>query len=239
MTEQAKSVGCEILYKKVLNVIKTAKWFNVFTYDDEFSSKSIIIALGTEKRKLNIAGEDKFIGRGVSYCATCDAAFFKEMDVGVIGGCDSAAHTALLLAKIAKKVYVIYRKSELRCQVKLYKQMQVNKKIEIINDSVPLEITGNGKVSGLVYDQGGKKQKLKIDGVFIEAGSVPSGYLVDKLKIQKDKQGFVIVNDKMETNVRGVFSSGDINSDSIKQALIAAASGATAAISANNYLKEN
>ena len=245
-SEQAKKLGCQIIFRKVLDLVKdeNKKKFIVKTASQEFSASSLILAVGTEKRKLNISGEESFVGRGVSYCATCDAAFFKDKIVCVIGGNDSAAHTAMLLAGIAKKVYIIYRKHDLRCQAKSYEEIKKCKRIEIITESVLVEIKGKEKVESVVYQKApngepsGEKKELKLDGIFIEAGSMPSNYLANRLGLKRDNEGFIIVNEKMQTNASGVFSAGGINSGAIRQVLTSSASGAEAAISAYNYLKE-
>jgi thioredoxin reductase (NADPH) len=238
--EQAKKFGCQIVLRKVLDIVskENGKEFVLKTGNFEFVCKTIILAVGTEKKKLNILGEENLVGRGVSYCATCDAAFYKEKIVCVVGGNDSAAHTALLLAEFAKKVYVIYRKHELRCQAKLYENVKRCKKIEIINDSVLAEIKGKDKVEEVIYSKENKEYSLKIDGVFIEAGSMPSSYLATKIGVKRDNEGFTIVDKDMRTNISGVFSAGDINSEITRQVLIAAASGAQAAISAYNHINE-
>ncbi len=238
MQKQAEKLGAEIAMKEVVNISKEKDLFSIQTKDNnKIEAKTIIISLGTEKRKLNIPGESGFLGKGISYCAICDSMFFRDKNVIVIGGNDSAAKAALLLAEKSKKVYISYRKDELRCEKFLLERIKKNAKIEIINNSVPLEIKGSKKVEAIMLEKGGKKEEIKVDGIFVEIGSIPTTNLAKKLKIELNDEGYIKVNDKMETNAEGVFAAGDITASPLKQIITAASQGAIAASSAYAYIK--
>jgi len=236
-SEQAEKFGAELLNAEVGDLKKDKTGFIIeITNGKVIHSKTIIVALGTEKRKLEIPGEEEFLGKGVSYCATCDANFFKNKVVGVIGGSDSAAKSAILLSKVAKKVYVFYRKSELRCQKVEKDKISKEKNIEIICNAVPVKIGGDNVVSEIEIKLNEKKKVIKLDGVFVEIGTSPVTAVVKKLGIKVDKEDYIIVNDNMETNVKGVFASGDAVKSKLKQVVVAAAQGAIAAKSAYDFV---
>jgi thioredoxin reductase (NADPH) len=235
--KQAEKLGTEFLNSVVVNIQKDKTGFIVELKNGKVvHSRTIIVALGTEKRKLNIPGEDEFVGRGVSYCATCDAAFFKGKEVVVIGGSNSAAKTALILSKMAKKVYILYRREELRCDEIDKKKIKEKKNIEVIYNAIPLKIVGNTVVKGLEINQKGKERKLRVAGVFVEIGSVPISGMVKKLGVKTDKEGYIIVDENMATNIKGVFAAGDTIKSKLKQIVVSAGQGALAAASAKDYL---
>ncbi|HIE41268.1 MAG TPA: hypothetical protein EYP80_01245 [Candidatus Aenigmarchaeota archaeon] len=198
---------------------------------------AIILALGTEKAKLNVEGEDKFIGKGISYCVTCDAPLFKDKIVAVVGGSNSAATSALLLAEHAKKVYIIYRKEEIRAEKVLVDRLK-EKGVEIITNSIVKKAEGDSVLRRIIIEQKGKENVLRIDGLFIEIGYIPSSSLVQNLGL-KMENNFVKVNERMETSIQGIFAAGDITTGSagLRQIVTACAEGAIAAISASKYLK--
>lgn len=237
--EQTERLNAEILEEEIVNVEKKDNFLIQTDKNQIFQAKSLIIALGTKKRKLNINGEEKFLGKGVSYCPICDAPFFIDKTVAVIGGRDSAAHTALLLAEKSKKVYIIYRREKLRAQPFLIEKVMQNKKIEIIYNSLPVEIKGNNLVESLIIDKKNKKQEIKLNGIFVEIGSIPSTNLIKKLKINLDKENYIQVKQDMSTNIPGVFAAGDITTTPLRQIVTAAAQGAIAASSAYAYLKNS
>jgi thioredoxin reductase (NADPH) len=237
-SEQAKKLGVEILQREIV-IIKKEKEFVVQTSrNEEFRSSSMIICLGTEKKKLNIFGEDAFLGKGVSYCATCDGAFFKGKTVAVVGGRNSAAQSALMLGIHAKKVYVIYRQELLNCDDVLLAKIKNSKNIDIIYESEPLKIIGKESVTDLIYRKSGKEESIKVEGVFVEIGSAPASSLVKGLGVNIDDSGYIIVDKEMKTNIEGVFASGDITAMPLRQILTASANGAIAAFSTYKFLKE-
>ncbi|MGB9708270.1 MAG: NAD(P)/FAD-dependent oxidoreductase [Candidatus Pacearchaeota archaeon] len=234
MKEQATTLGVKILEEEIISIIRKKDKFTVMTDKNRYESKALIFALGTERKKLSLPEEAKFIGKGVSYCATCDAPLFKNKIIAVIGGSDSAAMSALLLAKYAKKVYIIYRGKELRAEPLRIAQIKKTKNIEIIYNTEVSKIFGRNFIEGVLLTN---KKKLKVRGVFIEIGNVPSSYLTKKLNLQTDKDGFVLTNNAMETNILGVFAAGDCVSKKLRQIITAASDGAIAAFSAYKYIK--
>ncbi|MEM4330545.1 MAG: thioredoxin-disulfide reductase [Candidatus Pacearchaeota archaeon] len=233
--EQAEMFGAKLLEAEITAVSKS-DLFKVTTDKGVFESYSLIICLGTEHRKLNIKGEKEFIGKGVSYCATCDGAFFRNKIVGVVGGANSAAVAALYLSKLAKKVYIFYRRDKMRCEPVLLTRLKEKENIEIVYNSIPLEIIGDKKVKKIKISVENVEKEIDVDGIFIEIGSVPSSKLVENLKIEMDCDGFIKTNKKMETNLEGVFAAGDITDGPFKQVITAASEGAIAAFSVHEYL---
>ncbi len=220
--------------KKENNFVITAK-------DRVYKSKAVIVASGTKRRKLNIKGEKEFLGRGVSYCATCDAAFFRDKVVGVVGGNDAAAMSALLLAEYAKKVFIIYRKEKIRAEPLRVSQLEKNKKITIINNTNVIAVNGDKMMNSVTLDKEFNENKeLALDGLFIEIGSVPSIVLTKKLSINLDEEGYVIVDSAQKTNIEGIYAAGDIttNSNKFRQIITAASEGAIAAHSVYEFLKD-
>jgi len=237
MAEQAKSAGAGILQKTVSNIRKN-KNFEIQTDKNEvFNANAVIITLGTEKRKLNIEGEEKFLGKGVSYCATCDAPLFKGKIVAVIGGRNSSAHAALLIAQYAKKVYVVYRQDKLNCDTFLITEIKKHKNIEVIYNSLPVRINGKDFVEELVISQQGREKMFNLDGIFVEIGSVPVTSLAKNLGLKLDEDGYIITNEEFGTNIPGIFAAGDIVKSSLKQMIVATGQGAVAAASVYKFLK--
>jgi len=236
--EQAKKCGVEILEREIVNIAKE-KQFTIQTSRNEMiKASAVIICLGTEKKKLNIPGEDKFLGMGVSYCATCDASFFRDKTIAVIGGRNSAAQTALMLAIHSKKVYILYRQDLLNCEDALLAKIKNSKNIEIIYKSVPVRIEGKDSVEKLLIEQDGKERALKVDGIFVEIGSVPASSIIKKIGVKTNDMGYIPADDEMKTNVEGVFAAGDIIVTPLRQIIISAAQGAVASFSAYKFLKE-
>jgi len=235
---QAKDFGTEFLTGEINEIKRNGKLFTVKTNSKKITSKTIIFAVGTKRKKLNIPGEDKFLGKGVSYCATCDANFFKQKDVAIIGGSNSAANDALLLSGIAKKLYVIYRGEKLKCDEINFRQLKKKSNVEIIYNSIPKKILGEEVVKKLLIEDKDKKQKkLIVDGIFIEIGNIPISSIPTNLKIKKDKEGYIHVDGDMKTNEEGVFACGDTIKKSLKQIVTAAGEGSVAAKSVHDFLK--
>jgi len=234
MREQVENLGVEIKNSYVNSIKKIDSQFLVKTSSTEYKAKKIILATGTKKRKLGLELEDKFLGKGISYCATCDAAFFKNKVVGVVGGSNSALTAALLLSKFANKVYIIYRKNKFfRAEPKLVEEVEKNEKIKSIFNSNVTELIGENKLEGVKLDNG---DKLNLDGLFIEIGSVPNLKLAEELGIELE-ENYIKVDKKQRTNIRGVFACGDVTNSPLKQIIVACAQGAIAANSAYEELK--
>ncbi len=232
-----KSPNLKVVLDDVQQIERKEKEFSVMA-EKKFVTKTVILTTGSKRRKLNIPGEKKFEGKGVSYCATCDAFFFRNKTVAVIGGSDCASGSALELAKIAKKVYIIYRKEMLRCENIILQKLEKDKTVKIIYNAVPKEIRGKNKVESLVIDKKGKEKELKLDGIFVEIGSTPVTEFAKNLKLKLDKENQIIVNGDMETSVKGVFAAGDVTNSNVKQVLTASADGAIAAKNAGEFLKK-
>lgn len=233
----AGKLGAKIVNDTVLEIEKEKKEFIVKTGSKKYQASTIIIASGTKKRKLNIPGEEEFLGKGVSYCATCDGPFFKNKIVGVVGGNDSAVIAAELIVQYAKKVYIIYRKEELRAKPALISEIKKNKKIEIINNTNVVKLEGDGALKKAIFDTG---KELELDGLFIEIGTVPVTALTSPLGVKLTNLKFIETAENQSTNIKGVFGAGDIttNSNNLRQMITAASEGAIAATSVFDYIKE-
>ncbi|MFA5308577.1 MAG: thioredoxin-disulfide reductase [Dehalococcoidales bacterium] len=239
MHEQATKFGLETLYDEVSALEVNGKEKIVKTPQGDFSAGVVIITGGAERQKLEVPGEEEFNGKGVSYCATCDGAFYRDKVVAVIGGGNSAVTEALELTKFATKVYLVHRRHELRATKILQEKLLADKKIEVLWDAVPVAVTGDAFVKQLKLRDVNTKKESAIDvaGVFVSVGSQPAtGYLKGLLTL--DAVGAIVTNDKLETNVPGIFAAGDIRSGSIRQVIGAAGEGAAAAINAGKYLSE-
>ncbi len=222
----------------VTGIKKKNNDFVVITQNGEYEARSIILAAGTEVRKLGIPGEEKYAGNGVHYCALCDGFFYKDKTVAVIGGSDSAAKEALLLTRWAKKVYIIYRGEKLRAEPINLDKIKSSDKIEVINNTNVVEIKGKETLEYLVLDKPYKGNKeLQIDGVFVEIGRVPATVLVKDTGVELNEKGEVITDKEGRTNAQGIFAAGDITNSKFKQAITAAAEGVIAAYSAYVYLQ--
>ena len=232
--EHVKSYNVEIKEEEIKGIRKKNSYFEV---NGNYQAKKVIIALGTERRKLDVEGEHKFLGKGVSYCATCDGAFFKDKVAGVVGGANSAADAALLLADIAKKVYVIYRGKSLRAEPKRVEIIGKNKKIEIIYNANVKEIKGEKMMKSALLDNG---REIQMDGLFVEIGAVPAATIAKEIGAELCEDGHIKVDQRQSTNIKGIFAAGDItsNSNRFKQVITAAAEGAIAARSAYEEMKE-
>ncbi len=231
--DHVKSFGIEIKTEEVQDIKKQD---NIFKINNNYEAKTIILALGTCPRHLDVKGEKEFLGKGTSYCATCDAAFFRNKKVAVVGGANSAAMAALLLAQFADKVFIIYRKEKLRSDPAVSEKVYTNEKIEVITNTNITEIKGDKFVTGVELDSG---KYLDLDGVFIEIGSVPSCAIAKLAGAKLDERECIIVDQAQKTNIDGVFAAGDIttNSNNLRQVITAAAEGAVAAESAYRFLK--
>ena len=234
--QQAQDFGARFLESEVQRVRKDSNGFILDIGNEEIHGKTLIIALGTQHKKLGIPGEVELIGKGVSYCITCDANFFKNKQVAVIGGADSAAASALALTEIASKVYLIYNGDKLKCTPILCEKVKKKKNIEVLFNASSKRIVGEKQVSALEIEQKGKKEILVLDGVFIEIGAIPSNEIIKELEVKLDKENYIITNKKAETSVPGLYAAGDVTDNPLKQMVTAAAEGAIAAKSSQEFL---
>jgi thioredoxin reductase (NADPH) len=202
---------------------------------DELRAKAVIMAAGGLPRYLQVPGESELAGRGVSYCAVCDGAFFREQELAVVGGGDAALEEGEFLTRYASKVYIIHRRSEFRAQPILQDRARANPKIEFIMDARVQEIYGDAKVQGVRYESGGKIHDLKVGGVFIFIGFVPNSTLL-KAHTEHDANGYLITDRDMKTSIEGVWAVGDVRSQLTKQIATAVGDGTTAAVSASQYI---
>jgi thioredoxin reductase (NADPH) len=239
MFSHAKKFGAQILQTSVKNIVKSQEGFKVLLSDEtELEGKSILLALGMKAKKMNIKGEKELIGKGVSYCATCDAMFFRGKDVVVVGGGDSAISSAIHLKEFASNVTLLY-KDELTCEPALLDSVSGTEGIKLECCADILEIKGSSIVEGIIYEQEGKSKELAVQGVFIEIGTVPGTVLVGQLGVITDEQGYVVTDDSMMTNIENVYAAGDMTtgSNKFRQIVTACAEGAVAAGSVYKKLK--
>ena len=237
MHQQAAKCGLETLQAEVNGIELQNEQKVVKTTKGNFITKALIIASGSQRQKLGVPGERELAGKGVSYCATCDAPFFRELLVAIVGGSDAAITEALHLAKLAAKVTVIHRRRQLRATRILQERAFAEPKIEFLWDTIVSEIDGEDKVKRLKLRQVKTREELSLEvaGVFISIGIKPNtDYVKDLLPL--DPTGHIITNDKMETEIPGIFAAGDTRYDSARQAITAAGDGATAAIYAEKFI---
>jgi thioredoxin reductase (NADPH) len=226
MGEQVKALGVEVKMETVNSVEKKKSGFLIKADSKEYEARKIILACGTKKRKLGVEGEEQFEGRGISYCATCDGPLFKNKVVGVVGGGNSALTSALLLSKHAKKVYIIYRKDNFfRADPAWVDLAEKNKKIEPIFNSTIAELSGGKFLEKIKLNSG---KELKLEGLFVEIGSIPCVDFAKMLGLKLDDEGYIAVDKKQKTSVSGVFAAGDATNPPLKQIITAAAQGAVA-----------
>ena len=202
---------------------------------DELRAPALIMAAGGLPRYLEVPGEKEFWGRGVSYCAVCDGAFFKGQELAVIGGGDAAVEEGEFLTRYASRVYILHRRSELRAQPILVDRARENQKIEFIFDAQVKTITGDGKVQSIRYEQHGEIKELKVGGVFIFIGFVPNSSLL-KVHVDHDAAGYIVTDRNMQTSVEGIWAVGDVRAQLTKQIATAVGDGTTAAVAASQYI---
>lgn len=223
------------------NIEKTGDGFKVNIDGKEIESKTILFATGTKYRSLKVAGEEKLMSKGVSFCATCDGPLFQNEDVAVIGGGNSAISSAIVLKDIASKVYIITHSEKLKAEEKKVEKCSKNEKVEILYNKDVVEITGEGKVEGIKLkdNKTSEETDLKVQGVFVNIGMLPNNKLANQLGIELSENGYIEVDrNTMKTSINGVFAAGDITAGGVAQAITAAGEGALAAISAHEFLQK-
>lgn len=210
----------------------------ILTKEYEFRTKSVIIATGAKPMKLGVSGEEEFIGRGVSYCAVCDAAFYKDKIVAVVGGGNSAVEEAMYLTKFASKVYLVHRRDELRADKIIQERAFKNSKIEFVWNSVVSEIKGDDLVNLILIRNtiNGEVSELEVNGIFPYIGISPNTELING-QIEQDKSGFILTDETMKTSVDGVYAAGDVRKTPLRQVITAASDGAVAAVYAVKYVE--
>lgn len=241
MYEHALSFGASHMYGNVVKLENLGDVKKVTLEDgSEIEAKAVIIATGTQEQLLNVKGESEYTGRGVSYCAVCDAAFFRDKEVAVIGGGNSALEEALYLTKFASKVHVIIRRDVFRAEALVVKHVEENPKIEIHRLRKPKEILGDGsKVTGIVLTDSntGEEETISLDGVFPFVGALPVTAFAQGLDIV-DERGYLVVNDKMETSIPGIYGAGDVCAKPLRQIVTAVSDGAIAGQQCYHYINK-
>ena len=236
--EHAEALGTEFIEGEVMELSCTDSGWKILLSDGNIiESKTVIYALGASPKKLGISGEEEFSGRGVSYCAICDGAFFEGKTVAVIGGGDTALGDALYLSKTAEKVYIIHRRNELRANASLVKKAEETENIQFVPESVPLEIIGAESVTGIKYTQKGTEKNMNTDGVFVAVGSLPNTSLLSGIA-DLDNRGYIIADENCITSADGLFAAGDVRTKGVRQVITAAADGANAVVSAFDYINK-
>jgi thioredoxin reductase (NADPH) len=237
MEEQARKYGTEIFYEEVTGMVQEKGLFKVSTDATAFLARSVILASGANPRKLDVPGEKEFSARGVSYCATCDGAFFKGKEIAVVGGGDSAIQETLFLTKFASKVTVIHRRDALRASKILQTRAFENKKVAFIWNAVVTGIRGSSKIERLELKDtitGGKKD-LNVQGLFVFIGHDPVSGFVQGL-VGCDDHGYVITDDSLKTSVNGIFACGEVRKGATRQLVSACGEGCSAALAAQDYI---
>lgn len=239
MREQCVDFGVEFQTEEFKYFEKTGQTFEVTTSSTVYQTKAIIVATGAQPKLLDCPGELEFRGLGVSYCATCDANFFRNLEIAVVGGGDTAIEEAIYLTKFASKVTVIHRRDKLRAAKVLQERAMENEKIRFVWDSVVEEIKGDGLVQSIVVKnvKDGALTEIPVQGVFVYVGQIPhTQYFVGTL--EKDARDYLITDEDMCTNIPGVFAAGDVRRKSLRQVVTAAGDGAIAAVSAIKYIED-
>ncbi|WP_018963172.1 thioredoxin-disulfide reductase [Coprothermobacter platensis] len=240
LRRHVENVGAVLINERVESIEENGR-NGMFTLHglDMLYAKAIILSMGVNYKHLNVPGESQLIGRGVSYCATCDGAFFRNRTVAVIGGGSSAFSSAEYLANIASKVYLIHRRNAFRAEKVLVDRVSQNGKIQLILNSVVSEVLGEKKVEGIVLKnlESGKETTLPVDGVFVQVGHVPNTQMVKDL-VDLDENGYIKTDEEMKTSKKGLFAAGDIRHGALGQIVTAAADGAIAAQSVFEYINE-
>jgi len=237
---QAVKFGCEINQEEIKKIEREKDVWVITTSENKYSARAVIVATGSSHRKLDVPGESEFTGKGVSYCATCDAAFFRDKVVAVIGGGSYALTEALFLTKFAKKVHIIHRREHLRAEKLLQKRIKENKKINLVLNSVVTEIKGDQKVqkANILNIKNKDKFEIKLDGIFASIGMVPNTNIVKGL-VDLNEKGEVIVGKNMETSKPGIFAAGDVTDTCSNQVATAVGAGVEAGLAVNKYIEGN
>lgn len=235
--EQAVDLGAEIVFEKVINIHNEQDYKMIETEESQYVSKAIIIATGLKKRLLGIDKEKELTGLGVSYCATCDGAFYKGKDVAVNGGGNTALEDALFLSEYCNKVYVIHRREEFRGETNLINKLKEKVNVEFVLASEIIRIFGNDKLNGILIKnkKTDTERKLLVEGLFVAIGQIPEKDLYMNL-VETDALGYIIANEDCTTSVKGIFAAGDCRTKDIRQLVTAASDGAIAALAACKYI---
>lgn len=237
--EHAESMGAKFLVENVKKIEEIDGNYRIVTEKEEIETKTVIIATGAKHRKLGVLGEENFSGKGVSYCATCDGAFFRNKITAVVGGGDVAVEDAIFLARMCQKVYVIHRRDNFRAAKSLTERLMELENVEIIWDTVVEEIKGEEMVSSILIEnkKTGQKEEKKVDGVFIAVGIEPNSAEFKNF-VEQDESGYIKSDETGKTDKAGIFAAGDVRTKMLRQIVTAVSDGANAVTSAEKYLLE-
>lgn len=241
MHQQAERFGARIVFDEVVAVdFSKGSPFYVKTYGEEYEAEAVIVTAGASSKRLGVPGEEEFIGRGVSYCGTCDGFFFKGKEVVVVGGGDSALEEGIFLTKFANSVKIIHRRDQFRAGVALQRRAVANEKISYLWDTVVTDIQGNGTVQGIEIQnlKTGEPGRITTDGVFIFIGHYPNSQFLQG-QLEMDEQGYVITDELMRTSVAGVFAAGEIQDPIYRQIATSVGQGCAAAMQCERWLSEH
>jgi thioredoxin reductase (NADPH) len=235
---QAKNLGAEIKFEKVVDINNLGKEKEVITTKDTYKSKAVIIATGSENRKLGLSNEDELVGKGVSYCATCDGAFYKKKTVAVVGGGNTALEDSLYLSDIVEKVYLIHRRDEFRAEEKTVNLLKEKENVEFVYNSNVTKLNAEDKLKSIeVTNKDGSVRSIEVDGLFVAVGRIPENQNFAKV-INLDDNGYAIASEDCHTNTPGIFVAGDNRVKEVRQLVTATGDGAVAATAAIKYINE-
>ncbi|WP_368502401.1 thioredoxin-disulfide reductase [uncultured Clostridium sp.] len=236
--EHANKLGARVVQDEVVQVELSGNVKKVVCEEETYEARCVILASGAHHRTLEVPGEEELRGAGVSYCATCDGAFFRGRTVAVVGGGDAALEDAIFLARMCEKVYIVHRRDKLRGAKRLQERLQALENIEFVWNSETVAIEGNGQVEALQLrqTQTGEEKRLDVDGVFIAVGIAPESELYAG-QLELDEQGYIRADESGQTSVPGVFAAGDVRTKALRQILTAASDGANCVASAERYLQ--
>lgn len=239
MLEHCESLGVKMIYDNVIDTKLLEKEKFIITQSGEITAKAVILCAGASPRKLGLEKEEKFIGRGISYCAVCDGAFYRDKNVVVIGGGNTAVSDCLYLAKFAKEVHLVHRRDKLRAS-KADSDKLLQAGVIMHFNSTPESIIGEDKVNGIVIKNklNDEREQIAVDGIFVAIGQIPNGAGIAN-EIARDDYGYIISSEEMKTNIDGVFVAGDVRQKKIRQVITACSDGAIAAEMANEYIQNN
>jgi len=238
--EQAQKFGTAIAeHSKVTKVQPLEGTVRVKTDNGEYNARSLIVASGSVPKKLNVPGEDELYGKGVSYCATCDGPLYRDKDVVVVGGGDTAAQEALFLTKFVRKVTLVHRRHELRATKILQERLQKSEKTRFLLNHMLTSINGDTRVNSIIVKnrKTGEEKQIEVSGVFIYAGFLPNSKFVDGV-VELDGSGYIVTDKEMKTSVSGIYAVGDVRAKKVRQIDVACGEGTIAAISVRDYIKE-
>lgn len=236
---QTKELGAEIVFEKVIELKENGKDKEVITNKNTYKCKAIILATGSENRKLGLENEDSLVGKGISYCATCDGAFYKNKNVAVVGGGNTALEDALYLSDVANKVYLIHRRDEFRGEDVTLSNLKEKDNINFVYNSIVTKLNADKKLESIeVTDKSGNINTIDVDGLFIAVGRTPETQNFSKI-INLDESGYVVAGEDCHTNIDGIFVAGDNRAKQVRQLVTATSDGAIAATEAIKYINNN